>query len=244
MKNILLKIQYDGSKYSGWQRQTNAVTIQGTIEEAIEKLCGKYIETIGCSRTDSGVHAREYILNFHIESKMPPDKYQPALNGILPEDIVVLNSKEVNEDFHARYSSKGKKYSYYILNRNYPCAINRKYVYHYKNPLSIDLMKECSEYLIGTHDFSAFKNSGSSIINNIRTINSIDITKKEDLLEISIEGNGFLYNMVRIIVGTFIEVGIGKMKPNYINTILESKDRNLAGITIPAKGLFLEKVFY
>ncbi|OFI06859.1 tRNA pseudouridine synthase A [Clostridium acetireducens DSM 10703] len=244
MKNIKIIIEYDGTNYAGWQKQKNAITIQGVIERALEQISGKHTKINGCSRTDAGVHAKAFVASFLTESSIPEDKFKYALNSKLPEDILVLSSEEVPLDFHARYSSKGKTYSYTILNREASIAIGRNYVCHFKKPLDICAMEESYKYLIGTHDFSAFKSSGSSVKNNIRTITDINSKRYEDIIKINISANGFLYNMARIIVGTLFDVGTQKIKPEQIEFIMDSKDRRNAGISAPAKGLCLEKVFY
>lgn len=244
MKNIKLIIEYDGTNYSGWQRQKNAVSIQGTIEEAIFQITGEKVNLIGASRTDAGVHAKKYVANFFTESNIPDFKIKYALNTKIPYDIVILDSCEVPLEFHSRYNSVGKLYSYLILNRDQPTAINRNYLYHYKRPLDVSLMKKGAEYFIGKHDFAAFRNKGSSQKTSIRTISKLDIHTEGELIKFYIMANGFLYNMARIIIGTLINVGIGKIKPEDIKNIMESKDRNNAGKAVPAKGLYLEEVFY
>lgn len=244
MKNVKLVIEYDGTKYSGWQKQKNSKSIQGTIENTLSEVLKEDIEVIGCSRTDTGVHAKAYVLNFYSITKIPLDKIKYALNNKLPNDIVVLDSMEAPEDFHARYSSKGKVYVYTILNRDMPPAIERNYVYHYPYELNIKLMKEACKYFLGTHDFSAFKNKGSSVKTSIRTITKLEINNEKDKIKIYISADGFLYNMVRIISGTLILVGEEKLKPEDIDQIIKSKDRNKAGKTAPPQGLCLIKSIY
>ncbi len=244
MRNIKLTIEYDGTNYLGWQRQKVGNTIQGTLEEAIEVLTNETVETIGSSRTDAGVHAKGFVANFKTSSKIPADKYREAINHKLPDDIVILKSEEVDEEFHARYNAMGKTYSYSILNREVPSAINRNYVYHVKRRLDIEAMREACNYFIGTHDFVSFKSSGSSVKTTVRTISELYLEEQEDTIKIYVTGDGFLYNMVRIIVGTLIMVGFNKIKPNEIENIIKEKDREKAGICVPAKGLVLEKVYY
>lgn len=244
MKNIKLTIEYDGTNYAGWQRQKNVMTIQQELEQAIEKITAAKSEVIGSSRTDAGVHARGFVANFLTESSIPAASFKDALNSKLPEDIVILNSEEVNCNFHARYSSIGKQYSYTILNRPQPSAIDRRYVYHYKKLLNYQAMKLACSYYIGTHDFEGFKSTGSSVKTSIRTIKSAYLTKTGDKVIFYVEADGFLYNMVRIMVGTLIDVGIGKIKPEDIINVINSKDRNRAGKTVPASGLCLEIVYY
>lgn len=244
MRNIKLTIEYDGTNYLGWQRQKVGNTIQGTLEEAIRVLTNETVETIGSSRTDAGVHAKGFVANFKTSSKIPADKYREAINHKLPDDIVILKSEEVDEEFHARYNAMGKTYSYSILNREVPSAINRNYVYHVKRRLDIEAMREACNYFIGTHDFVSFKSSGSSVKTTVRTISELYLEEQEDTIKIYVTGDGFLYNMVRIIVGTLIMVGFNKIKPNEIENIIKEKDREKAGICVPAKGLVLEKVYY
>ncbi|ERI95331.1 tRNA pseudouridine synthase A [Clostridiales bacterium oral taxon 876 str. F0540] len=244
MRNIKLIIEYDGTNYAGWQRQNNAVTIQQKVEESIVSLTGEKIAVIGSSRTDAGVHARGFCANFFTNSTIPPHKFKDAINSKLSEDIVIIDSEEVSLNFHARYSSTGKRYSYTILNREQPPAIDRRYVYYYKKLLDYESMKNACKYFIGTHDFSAFKSTGSSVKTSIRTINGADLIKAGDKIIFYVEGDGFLYNMVRIMAGTLINVGTGEITPSRISDIINSKDRTKAGKTAPAKGLCLEVVYY
>ncbi len=244
MRNIKLIIEYDGTNYAGWQRQNNVVTIQETIERAIGELTGEEIQITGSSRTDAGVHAKGFTGNFYTSSTIPIEKITGAINSKLPLDIVILHSSEVSCEFHSRYNSTGKLYSYSILNRRQSVAVGRNYVYNHKRILDIEAMKVAAEYFIGTHDFSAFKNLGSSVKTSVRTITQLDIIKNEDLIKIYIAADGFLYNMVRIIVGTLVRVGEGKIKPNEIKDIIESKERSRAGKSVPPSGLCLEEVFY
>lgn len=244
MRNIKLTIEYDGTNYLGWQKQKNGATIQGTLEEAIKLLTKEEIELVGSSRTDTGVHAKAFIANFKTNSTIPADKFREAINHKLPEDIVIIKSEEVDINFHSRYDAKGKTYSYSIINRDIYPAIGRNYLYHVKKKLNINSMKEACKYFIGTYDFSAFKSSGSSVKTSIRTIKDLHIDEKNEIIKIYVTGDGFLYNMVRIIVGTLLMVGNNKIKPEEITNIIESKDRQKAGICVPAKGLTLEKVYY
>ncbi len=244
MKNIKIIIEYDGTNYFGWQRQKNQRSIQECIEEALYKLTGENISLIGSSRTDSGVHARGFVANFKTNSTIPPEKFKDALNTKLPIDIVVKWSEEVHLDFHARYDCKGKTYKYTILNEEVRSPLMRNYTYLVKDNLDIKSMEEACKYFIGKHDFEAFKSTGSSVKTSIRTISELYLVKNENLIEIYVSADGFLYNMVRIIVGTLIEVGRGKIAPEDIKDIIISKDRNKTGKCVPAQGLVLEKVFY
>ena len=244
MRNIKLTIEYDGTNYVGWQRQKNGKSIEETIEKAIREITGEEVRINGSSRTDAGVHAKGQTANFSTTSKIPGQKFSSAINSKLPNDIVILDSLEVNGDFHSRYSSLGKKYSYKILNRKQQPAYLRSFVEHCPYELNYTLMVNASKAFLGSHDFTAFKSTGSSVKTSVRTIRSIELTKKEDLITLNIEGDGFLYNMVRIIAGTLIDVGRGKIPYDSIPDIIDSKDRNRAGKTAGASGLCLEKVYY
>lgn len=244
MRNIKLTLEYDGTNYLGWQKQKIGTTIQGTLEKAITDLTNEEVEVTGSSRTDAGVHAKGFVANFKTSSRIPADKFREAINHKLPDDIVILKSEEVEEEFHARYNARGKTYSYSILNRDVPSPINRNYLYHLKRKLDVNAMKEACEYFIGTYDFSAFKTSGSSVKTTVRTITELYIEEKDNIIKIYVTGDGFLYNMVRIIVGTLIMVGSNKIDSNEIKKIIDSKQREKAGICVPATGLVLEKVYY
>ncbi|MBW9170038.1 tRNA pseudouridine(38-40) synthase TruA [Clostridium estertheticum] len=244
MRNIKIIIEYDGTNYSGWQRQNNVMTIQEKIESAIEELTGEKTQITGSSRTDAGVHAKGYTGNFYTNSKIVIEKFTGAINSKLPRDIVILHSFEVPYEFHSRYNSIGKMYSYTIINRRQAVAVGRNYIYHHKQILDVEAMQIGAQYFMGTHDFSAFKNLGSSAKTSVRTISRLDIVKNEELIKIYIAADGFLYNMVRIIVGALIRVGEGKLKPSEIKDIIESKQRSKAGKSVPANGLCLEEVFY
>lgn len=244
MRNIKLTIEYDGTRYYGWQRQPIGNTIQQEVEKAISKVIKEYVEVIGSSRTDSGVHAKGYVANFKTNVKMPAEKFRDSINCKLPRDIVIIKSEEVDLDFHARYSSKGKTYCYTILNREYPCAIDKDYVYYYRWKLNVEEMKKACKYFLGTHDFKAFQTPGGSVKTSIRTISDLHIETNVDKIKIYISADGFLYNMVRIIVGTLILVGSNKIKEDFVKNIIESGVRQNAGKCAPANGLCLEKVFY
>ncbi len=244
VRNIKIIIEYDGTNYSGWQRQNNAITIQEKIEHAIYAITGEETQITGSSRTDAGVHARGYTGNFYTNSVISAEKFIGAINSKLPLDIVILNCFEVPHEFHSRYNSTGKLYSYSIINRRESVAVGRNYMYHHKRILDVVAMKLATQYFMGTHDFSAFKNLGSSAKTSVRTITRLDIIKNGDLIEIYISADGFLYNMARIIVGALIRVGEGKIKPIEIKNIIGSKQRAKAGKSAPACGLCLQEVFY
>lgn len=244
MNNIKITLEYDGTNYYGWQKQRNMKTIQGQVEETIKQLTNEESDVIGCSRTDAGVHAKGFIANFKTNSSIPSNKFREALNIKLPDDIVILHSEKVDDNFHSRYDAKGKTYEYLILNTEAPTAIMRNFAYHYKYSLNIEHMREAAKYFVGTHDFIAFRTQGSSVKGTIRTIFDLKVESYEKNIKISITGDGFLYNMVRIIVGTLINVGRGKNSPDDIIKIISSKDRSLAGDCVPAKGLLLKEVYY
>lgn len=244
MRNIRLILEYDGTNYLGWQKQPKGVTVQGTVEEAISKLTKEEINVIGCSRTDSKVHAKRYVCNFTTNSKIPAKSFREALNFYLPEDIAVIEAEEAEENFHARYDSIGKMYSYTIINTKSRMPICRNFSYHVKHELNIDKMKEAAKFFIGTHDFKAFRNLGSSVKTTTRTITKLDILQEGEYIKIYIAADGFLYNMVRIIVGTLIDIGMEKKHPEDIETILKIGERKNAGKTCPPQGLCLVEVYY
>ena len=244
MKNIKLILQYDGTAYHGWQTQENSVTVQQTVEDAIKKLTGVRPKLCGCGRTDTGVHARKYVCNFKTESKIPCDKLPYAINTYLPPDIVCIGAEEADLDFDSRKSAIGKTYTYVIANSLYSNVFFNNRAWHYRYSLDIEKMKKAAAHFLGTHDFLGFAASGFTVKTTIRTIHSIEISKKDDIIEISVTGNGFLYNMVRIIAGTLVFVGNGKINPDDIPDIIASRDRKKAGITAPACGLYLTEVYY
>ena len=244
MRNIKLVIEYDGTNYAGWQRQNDVPTIQGKVENAISKITSEVVQIIGCSRTDAGVHAKGYIANFYTSSRIQEKKFKAAINSRLPKDIIILDSSEVEEAFHSRYNSKGKTYSYTILNSVDSIAIGKDYVYHYKYPLNVDKMQKGAKYLLGKHDFSTFKSMGSSVKTSVRTVTELNVIKDGNLIRIYASADGFLYNMVRIMVGTLIDVGSGKTNPETVSEILMAKDRSRARVCAPPQGLCLEKVYY
>lgn len=244
MRNIKLTIEYDGSRYYGWQKQPDYICIQDEIEKALKKITNENIEINGSGRTDKGVHAKGQVASFVTNSKIDAYKFKLAINSLLPKDIAILTSEEVHLDFHARFSAVGKKYKYLIYNDKIRSPINRNYTYHVFYELDLDKIKESAKYLIGTHDFAGFMASGSVIKDTVRTIYDINIEKRNKILEINVNGNGFLYNMVRIIVGTLVDIGRNNLSVDSINEILLLKDRTLAGHTAPPQGLYLDEVYY
>lgn len=244
MRNVLLTLKYDGTNYHGWQIQENAVTVQQALADAIEKITKQKIMPNGCSRTDSGVHANMFCCNFKSDLVIPDKEIVRALNGNLPFDIAVTDCVTVEEDFHARFDCKSKEYIYQIVASHIRNPFYENYALHYKYPLDIDAMNEAAKELIGKHDFAAFCSVGSSVQSTEREIFNAGFTKDNDIVRFAIEGDGFLYNMVRIIVGTMLYVSQGKLKKEDIGRIILSKKRENAGPTSPAKGLFLNKVIY
>ena len=244
MRNIKLIIEYDGKGFNGWQKQPNKLNIQGEIERAIGEITGEEINLIASGRTDAGVHSLGQTANFKTNSNIPIDKLPIAINSKLKKSIVIKDAVEVNERFHSRYLAKSKKYRYTINNSKYGSAIYRNMEYHFNIKLDVKKMQEATKYFEGEHDFKAFKASGTSSKSSVRTIYKAEVFEKGERIYIELTGNGFLYNMVRIIAGTFIDVGIGKIKPEEIKYIIESKDRSKAGKTLPANGLCLVEVNY
>ena len=244
MKNFKLILQYDGTNYHGWQIQPNAVTVQQTVCEAIKKLTGENITLVGAGRTDSGVHAINYSANFRSNTTIPAEKLPYALNTKLPQDIICKHAETVPYEFHASNSAVKKTYIYRILNSQYDDAFQNRYSWHYKYFLDDNIMDTAAKHFIGVHDFAGFCSSGFSAQTTVREIYNLTVTRSGDIITISVTGNGFLYNMVRIITGTLVNVGIGKIRPEDMPDIIKSCDRKRAGITAPAKGLFLSEVFY
>ena len=244
-KNIALLLEYDGSRYEGWQRQGNTDhTIQGKLEQVLEKMTGAFKEVHGSGRTDAGVHALGQVANVHLDTSMSENEIQDYLNQYLPEDIRALEIKSVPERFHSRLWAREKLYTYWIDMDEKSSVFQRKYIYTLGQKLNIELMRQSAEYLCGTHDFSGFCTGGNKKKSTVRTLKSVEMVSHESQLEIRMAGDGFLYNMVRIITGTLIETGQGRRKPESVVEILERGDRKLAGFTAPAKGLFLTSVVY
>jgi tRNA pseudouridine38-40 synthase len=245
LQNFKITIEYDGTAYHGWQRQTNDRTIQSEIEKALMTMTGDRITLTGSGRTDAGVHAFGQVANFSCNTSLDSGVFQKGLNSLLPEDIVITMCTQVSMKFHARYDVTSKSYHYRILNRHLPAAIFRQYAWHIPKKLELDAMAGSLRYIIGTHDFKAFEGTGSPRANTIRSVIHADLEKMDNgYLVFKIQGNGFLRFMVRNIVGTLLDVGLGKITPDDFNNILLSKDRNLAGVTAPAHGLFLMQVNY
>lgn len=244
MRNLLLTLRYDGSEFHGWQIQPNSVTVQQELCNAFKKLSGKDENIIGCSRTDAGVHALMFCCNVRTECDISAEKIPDALNFYLPESVSVYDCKEVDFDFHARYNAKGKEYVYLIYNGKYRNPFYEKKALFYQYPLDEKMLNSEIKSFIGTYDFSAFCSAGSDVTDKVREIFDAEVKRNGDLIEIKVSGNGFLYNMVRIIVGTLLDVSRGKIEKNTIPSIIESKERSNAGVTVDGCGLYLNKVFY
>ncbi|QOY37873.1 tRNA pseudouridine(38-40) synthase TruA [Anaerobacillus isosaccharinicus] len=243
MNNYMLTIQYDGGRYKGWQRLGSGEnTIQGKIEQVLSELVGKQTEIIGSSRTDAGVHAFAQIANVKLDGKHSEMEIKKYLNRYLPQDISIKEVTLVHERFHARYNTKDKTYLYKIWNEDYTNPFMRKFSMHVEKKLNIDNMKIAGQYFIGEHDFTAFSNAKSKKKTMVREIYSLDINENNGFVEIRVRGNGFLYNMVRKMVGTLIEVGLGQIEAEAIPTILHSKERNQTGIMADSAGLYLERI--
>jgi len=244
-KNIKLVLSYDGSNYHGWQRQKNAMTVQEMMEERIRMMVGEPVTLTGSGRTDAGVHAKCQVCNFRTRSGIPPRDMKKGLNSLLPEDIYIREASYVPPEFHARYSARSKTYEYRILNRREPDVFLRNYVWHIQRPLDHHAMAEAFGLLAGTHDFSSFRSSGSGNLNPVRLVTRAELHVPEaGFLCVVMEADGFLRHMVRNVVGTLVEVGLGKMSPARFGEVFVSKDRRLAGIKAPAQGLFLVDVKY
>lgn len=245
MKRIKLVVAYDGTNYCGWQIQPTGITIEGVLNQALSQLLGEEIQVIGASRTDSGVHSLGNVAVFDTETRIPPEKICFALNQRLPEDIVVQSSSEAPPDFHPRHCYSEKTYEYRILNRKIPVPTLRRYTYFYYRSLDIAKMQHAAQYLIGEHDFKSFCSVKSSVENTVRQILSCNVVKtQDDVITIRVTGTGFLYNMVRIIAGTLILVGVGDLEPEQIPEILDQMQRSAAGPTAPAQGLTMIGIQY
>ena len=244
MKNLKLEISYDGSRYYGWERQPQKPTIQGKLEEVLSRMCGADVEVIGAGRTDAGVHAKAMTANAHLDTPLSAEEVRDYMNRYLPDDISVNEVKEASERFHARYNALGKTYQYVCYCGKVKPVFRRKYVTMLDFVPAVGPMQEAAAFLLGTHDFRAFSSNPNMKKSTVRCVDSIRIRLKNDFLYLEFHGNGFLQNMVRIMTGTLLEVGAGRMTPEDVKKILEGKDRRLAGPTAPAKGLTLIEVDY
>lgn len=241
---MLLTISYDGTAYHGWQVQPNGITVQETVQDALEKLMGLRPELTGCSRTDAGVHAREFCCHFMCEDSFPDTAFTKGLDSLLPRDISVKGCKQVEDDFHARYSSLGKTYVYRIYNSPVRDPFFCRYAWWIERPLNVEKMQEFCNVIVGKHDFAGFSSSGRTVEDTVRCVKECNVLKQDNEILIKITADGFLYNMVRIIVGTAVEVSDGRVNLSDVEKNLTSPNRSLAGITAPPNGLFLEKVLY
>ena len=244
MSHVLLTLQYDGTRYHGWQVQPNGITVQETLQDAIERVTGVRAAVTGCSRTDAGVHANRFYCTTAQPERLTCDKFVQALNALLPNDIAVLSCHMVADEFHPRYSVEAKRYVYHIWNGAVRHPFAERYAHHVRTPLDVAHMNQTAALFVGTHDFSAFCSSGSSVEDKTRTIRRSLVERQGDHLTYTVEADGFLYNMVRILVGTLLDVESGRLTLEDVRQALQTGDRNRAGVTAPACGLFLEEVWY
>ena len=244
MSRYLMKIKYDGTCYHGWQVQNNAETVQKQVQDALESIMNIRPNVTGCSRTDSGVHAKEYCLHFDSDLNMSAESYVKAINTKLPQDISAFDCQLVDDDFHSRYSVKSKRYEYYFYDADVRDPFYSKYSWHMKQRLDENLLDKVAKQFIGKNDFSGFCSSGSSVQDTVRTVFDAGVKREGNMVVFYVEADGFLYNMVRIMAGTLYFVAIGKIEVNEIKDIILSKTREKAGVTAPANGLFLSKVNY
>lgn len=246
MKRIMLVVSYDGTAYHGWQVQPSAITVEGVLNEAVSRLTGEAVQVIGASRTDAGVHALGNVAVFDTNSRIPGEKFSYALNQRLPEDIVIQHSEEVAADFHPRHCDCRKIYEYTVINRTFPLPGYRNSAYFCYGKLDVVKMRQAAAAFIGEHDFAGFCSAGAQVKTTVRRIYSLEIIEDgiDGRIRIRVCGNGFLYNMVRIIAGTLLEAGRGMIMPEDLPGIIASRDRSLAGATAPAKGLCLVEIIY
>lgn len=245
--NILVRLAYDGTNYCGFQVQPNGPTVAAAFQNGLEAVLGSRPDIKGCSRTDAGVHALDFALNFHADTRIPMEKLPLALNMHLPDDIRVRSARQVPEDFHARYSAHAKTYRYRIRNSAVESPFDSRYTVRIPRPLDVGRMQAAADCCVGTHDFSAFCAAGSSAAahgDTVRTISACRVWREDDLVRIEVTADGYLYNMVRILAGTLTETGAGRLAPQAVAGILAGRDRSRAGPTLPARGLFLYRVEY
>ena len=244
MKRIKLTVAYDGTDYCGWQIQKNGITVEEVLNRALSRLTGEEITVVGASRTDAGVHARGNVAVFDTDTRIPAERIVYAVNALLPEDVVVVRSEEVPAGWHPRKCVSVKTYEYRILNKEFPDPVRRRDTYFVSFSLDIERMRRASEYLKGEHDFKSFCSAQTAVETTVRTIYDLDIKKEGEIITIRVRGNGFLYNMVRIIAGTLAGVGRGYFEPEDMERMLEAKDRTQAGVTAPPQGLTLVGIEY
>ncbi len=244
MRNLLFRCSFDGTNYFGFQKQKKFISVEETLEKAFLEQTGEQVTIIGCGRTDSGVHAMNFYFNTVVESAIPEERFPLALNCILPEDIAIHACREVPMDFHARYHTKGKTYRYQIWNDRTRNGLLAKRAYFYPGALDLEKMRRAARDLCGTHDFSAFMAAGAQVKSPVRTIYDVTLEREGSLITLEVTGNGFLYNMVRIITGTLLTIGRGAFPEDGIPTLLAGRDRRKAGLTVPPHGLYLKDVYY
>ncbi|MBO7289508.1 MAG: tRNA pseudouridine(38-40) synthase TruA [Clostridia bacterium] len=244
MKNIKLILQYDGTLYHGFQIQPDVITIQSVLENCVEEITGVKTRVNGCSRTDAGVHAVKYCAGFVTESPIPAEKFSVVMNNYLPPDIRIISSSQEDEDFHPRFSTKSKEYVYTINTNPQTDVFSRNYEWQLKTKLNAKLMNKAAKNIIGEHDFCSFMTSGPELESTVRNVMSLNVIEEGGKIKIYIRADGFLYNMVRIITGTLVWVGEGRIKPEDVIGIIEKKDRSFAGPTAPPQGLALNEIFY
>jgi tRNA pseudouridine38-40 synthase len=244
MRNIKLVIQYDGTAYHGWQIQPEVVTVQEVLLDRLAKVIGERVKLSASARTDSGVHARCQVVNFKTDSLILPGRLILALNGLLPDDIVVAKASDLPDSFNARHSARSREYRYSILNRRFRSPFDLGHCYFVSYPVDVDAMKEGAGFLLGTHDFTSFESHSGKRDNPVRTVEKLNLFSRAGFIRLDIRANGFLTHMVRIVAGTLLDVGRGKILPEDIREILKARERQRAGPTLPAKGLCLMKVIY
>ena len=244
MKRIKLTVAYDGTDYCGWQIQKNGITVEEVVNRALSRLTGEEITVVGASRTDAGVHARGNVAVFDTDTRIPAERIAYAVNALLPEDVVVVRSEEVPAGWHPRKCVSVKTYEYRTLNKEFPDPVRRRDTYFVSFSLDIERMRRAAEYLKGEHDFKSFCSAQTAVETTVRTIYDLDIKKEGEIITIRVRGNGFLYNMVRIIAGTLAGVGRGYFEPEDMERVLEAKDRTKAGVTAPPQGLILVGIEY
>lgn len=244
MKRIKLTVAYDGTDYCGWQIQKNGITVEEVLNRALSRLTGEEITVVGASRTDAGVHARGNVAVFDTDTRIPAERIAYAVNALLPEDVVVVRSEEMPAGWHPRKCVSVKTYEYRILNKEFPDPVRRRDTYFVSFSLDIERMRRAAEYLKGEHDFKSFCSAQTAVETTVRTIYDLDIKKEGEIITIRVRGNGFLYNMVRIIAGTLAGVGRGYFEPEDMERMLEAKDRTQAGVTAPPQGLTLVGIEY
>lgn len=244
MRTIAVRIAYDGSAYHGWQMQKNNMTVQQAVQEALEKIVKKHVSVVGCGRTDAGVHAERYCFSFRSDATIPADRLPLALNALLPGDISAFDAVDAEEDFNAILSCRGKEYTYRILNSAYRDPFLEKRVWFYPQKLDLDVLKRAASHFVGTHDFAAVRSVGTETKTTVRTVSYFDVSRDGDRFEFKVFADGFLYNMARAMVGTCVYAAMGKIDPDDIPAILDSRDRKLSGPTAPPQGLYMTRVIY